>query len=328
MDSEGLLKEKSSRACANFWNDPAFAVAAHHAFLTIPYSDKYLRDIILKTLAYHANEMLKKPEIEALFTESNGMAYALLKAKTSKYSDFTITCGGEIYSVHKAVVCARSGFFERAERFPQEDGSLKGNVDLSEDEPAIVKLLVQYLYEGLHGFPALGTHSAPVFTGSRLSRYYYEFPHTCSSRYPPPEHKVCDHHSCRSDPYDDECNDFVCKVCCPYWSLPPAETMLLHAKMYEIGDKYDVTGLKDLSKHNFHLSCISHWNDDTFASSAHYAFSTTPDEDKGLRDIVSQTIADHMVLLNKPAVEAILNEFNGLAVGILKTRAKDLGWIK
>jgi hypothetical protein len=36
---------------------------------------------------------------------------------SGKYSDFVITCGNETFNVHKVVVCGRSGFFERAERF-------------------------------------------------------------------------------------------------------------------------------------------------------------------------------------------------------------------
>jgi len=36
---------------------------------------------------------------------------------SSEYSDFVITCKGDTYNVHKAVVCSRSGFFKRAERF-------------------------------------------------------------------------------------------------------------------------------------------------------------------------------------------------------------------
>jgi hypothetical protein len=35
-----------------------------------------------------------------------------------------------------------------------------------------------------------------------------------------------------------------------------------------------------------------------------------------------------MDMLNSPAVEALLHEFNGLAVSLLTMRAKDLGWIK
>jgi hypothetical protein len=38
--------------------------------------------------------------------------------KNGKYSDFVIVCGSDTYDVHKSVVCARSGFFEQAERFP------------------------------------------------------------------------------------------------------------------------------------------------------------------------------------------------------------------
>jgi hypothetical protein len=114
--------------------------------------------------------------------------------------------------------------------------------------------------------------------------------------------------------------------------LPPASSdasqLLLHAKMYEIGDKYDVIGLKQLAREKFLRAAAKYWNHEQFAPAAHYAFSTTPEEDKGLRDVVNNTISIHMELLNKPAVEALLTEFNGLAVGLLKMRARDLGWIK
>jgi hypothetical protein len=98
--------------------------------------------------------------------------------------------------------------------------------------------------------------------------------------------------------------------------------------MYEIGDKYDVIGLKGLAREKFLRGCTEYWDDKYFASAAHYAFSTTPENDKGLRDIISNIIAKHMSLLNKPAVETLLTEFNGLALGVLKMRAKELGWIK
>jgi hypothetical protein len=97
--------------------------------------------------------------------------------------------------------------------------------------------------------------------------------------------------------------------------------------MYEIGDKYDVLGLKQLALAKFSLACTEHWDSRKFASAAHYAFSTTPESDKGLRDIVTKTISDHMQILKSPAVEALLTEFNGLAVALLKMRAEELGWI-
>ena len=97
--------------------------------------------------------------------------------------------------------------------------------------------------------------------------------------------------------------------------------------MYEIGDKYDVLGLKQLALAKFSLAYTEHWDSRKFASAAHHTFSTTPESDKGLRDIVTKTISDHMQILKSPAVEALLTEFNGLAVALLKMRAEELGWI-
>jgi hypothetical protein len=147
--------------------------------------------------------------------------------------------------------------------------------------------------------------------------------------------RVCPHHICNS--YDVcKCVDFTCKTCCHNASLtaalPPAKgdanQLLLHAKMYEMADKYDVVGLKQLAREKFLRANAEYWNSEQFAPAAHYAFSTTPEGDKGLRDVISNTISTHMVLLNKPAVEALLTKFNGLAFGLLKTRAKELGWTK
>tara|TARA_R110002003_G_scaffold124_13_gene11302 strand:+ start:1997 stop:2401 length:405 start_codon:yes stop_codon:yes gene_type:complete len=131
--------------------------------------------------------------------------------------------------------------------------------------------------------------------------------------------------------------NFICKHCCAdkfvkYDALPPAngETtqLLLHAKMYEIGDKYDVQGLQQLAREKFLRACVEYWNDDNFAPAAHLAFTTTPESDDGLRTIISNIISQHMVLLNKPEVEALLNEFNGLAVDLLKKRGKEMGWMR
>ncbi|RYO37466.1 hypothetical protein AA0111_g2145 [Alternaria arborescens] len=203
--------------------------------------------------------------------------------ESDEYSDFVITCGTDTYNVHKNVVCTRAGFFKGAEGFTAGQEGATAKADLSEDEPEIVKLLVQYLYEG---------------------------------------------------EYDVTLTDMAhlaLPVCCPDWASRTkgivASQLLVSAKMYGIGDKYDVPGLKQLALAKFSFACEKYWESQQFAPAAHYAFSTTPESDKGLRDIVAKTIADHMKTLNSPVAEALLNEFNGLAMGVLKIRAKDLGWI-
>ena len=96
--------------------------------------------------------------------------------------------------------------------------------------------------------------------------------------------------------------------------------------MYEIADKYDVVGLKGLVAEKFSRACQHFWNDAVFAAAAHHVFTTTPDHDKGLRDIVSKTISQHMPeLVKKPEVEALLTEFNGLAFGLLRMKT-EAGW--
>ncbi|KAF2023318.1 hypothetical protein EK21DRAFT_105378 [Setomelanomma holmii] len=158
--------------------------------------------------------------------------------ESGKYSDFVITCGSETYYVHRAVVCARSDFFERTERFAIGKEHDEGKVDLPEDEPA------EY------------------------------------------DRKLSD---------GGQSNDGG-----------PTQ-LLLHAKMYEIGDKDDVKGLKDLARDKFLRRCNEYWDDYRFTPAAHHVFTTTPDEDVGLRSIVTSMISPHIELLNKPIEEALLH---------------------
>jgi hypothetical protein len=212
-------------------------------------------------------------------------------------------------------------------------------VDLPEDEESIVKLLINYLYEGDYepklpdGKVAGEPDEVATATGPKVDEYHYTFPHTCRPKCPSPEYQVCQHHSCTMDTCGEKCFKFVCKECCPgYFGIRPAPEgnttqLLLHSKMYEMGEKYDVTGLKGLAREKFMRSCIEHWDSEHFAPAAHHACSTTVEEDIGLREVVITVISEHMSLMNKPEVVALLHEFNGLAVGVLQKRAKKSGWI-
>ena len=273
------------------------------------------------------------------------MIYSLLAS--SEYSDMTITCGESTYKVHKAIVCSRSEFFRRAERFPggevrsssmsfcialiSRQEATRHVVDLHEDEAQIIKLLIQYLYEGEYD-PKMSRDEAgqiscgnPVVIETKNAKYNYDFPHTCTDGCPSPHHRVCPHHSCGPYSCKDSCQNFVCTTCCAYKDNK-ADHMLLHAKMYEIGEKYVVHGLKQLAQDKFERSCTMHWHTPHFAIATHHVFSSTVEDDKGLRDIAVKTISDHIAILNNPEVEALLDEFNGLAAGLLREKAAEIGW--
>lgn len=172
--------------------------------------------------------------------------------------------------------------------------SQTGEINLGEDEPEVIKLLMQYLYEGEYE-PAVpddgvgGTLTPP--------RYYYE----------------------GGSPYKSS-----------HTSLPTlngtAPQLLTHTKMYEIGDKYDVIGLKDLAKEKFARACKHFWKTPEFASAAHHAFSTTVEDDKGLRGIVSARICEHIELVNDPGVSVLMTQFNGLALGVLQAKVNENRW--
>ncbi|KAF2107104.1 hypothetical protein BDV96DRAFT_590110 [Lophiotrema nucula] len=257
------------------------------------------------------------------------------------YSDLKITCQGEVFNVHKVVVCNRVEFFARAIRFPGKESN-DANVDLPEDDPSVVKLLVQYMYEGEYD-PVLPNGDAttskpamnvtPSWKKSKMmasgSASASNFPHTCNpeSWAGPCTRLLCQHYRCGHH-CNHDCGGFTCELCVP--PTPPvsgsADQLLVHAQMYELADKYRVNDLTDLAKEKFRRACASFWDTKEFPIAANHAFCTTPDDDKGLRDVVFNTISDHMQLLEKPEIEAMMTQFGWLTFRLLKAKSKEHGW--
>ncbi|RYN37615.1 hypothetical protein AA0119_g11868 [Alternaria tenuissima] len=242
------------------------------------------------------------------------------------YSDFTITCGSDTYRVHKAIVCKRSGFFERAERFPRPVGeeASEGKVDLTQDEPEIVRLLVEYLYENDYEAESdekrkqkQAAKDLRSQLNSDRNRYELYFPHNLGYYHSP--NSVCPHHRCvTSSPQN--CVDFTCKICAPILEAGKTDPKLLlvHSKMYAIGDKYDVAGLKELACKKFSPIGMSLWNNEAFVQAAEHVLNSTPDSDVGLREVLCQTIVSHIELLNKPAVADLLDKHTKFMFKVLR----------
>ncbi|ENH99091.1 hypothetical protein COCC4DRAFT_181912 [Bipolaris maydis ATCC 48331] len=252
------------------------------------------------------------------------------------YSDFKITCGSDTYKVRKVIVCNRAGFFARAVGFGGQETE-SGILDLPEDEPETVKLLIQYLYE--RGYEpqlpltdasfSMVAISTPVEHGKSSSKkldYHLVFPHTCYNEHDYCHNsRLCPHHYCGQN-CDYTCRGFACPICDTPALTGSSSQLLIYSKIYQMANKYEVVGLKELTKEKFNKSCSHFWNTSDFHIAANYTFSTTPEGDGGLRDLINQSIAKHMELAQGAAIRKLLTQFNGLALGILNAKSEELGW--
>lgn len=97
---------------------------------------------------------------------------------------------------------------------------------------------------------------------------------------------------------------------------------VMHAKMYALGSKYDILDLKQAAQKGYKDTVSTAWNGKEFARAIRLAYTTTPEEDKGLRDITSQTILQHReVLLAKEEIEAAVRSIERLPYALLQQSA-------
>ncbi|KAF1953421.1 hypothetical protein CC80DRAFT_477970 [Byssothecium circinans] len=335
---KGLAQKKFKIVCEKHWDDDVFAKAAHHAFSTTVEEDQGLREVVRDTICKNVG-LIKKPEVGDLMDEFN-LTLVIFRMKMERqgelmapeYSDLVIECGIDVHKVHRFVVCTQSSFFKAAVRFPGEESNT-GIIKLPEDDPAIIKLLIQYLYEcdyppKVHQ-PEHFELTKDVDTYSMdYGSFRLTFPHSCSSPDVSCDQMgLCPHHIC-GQACRFTCKRFICALCTLPKACGPEHQLITHAKMYELGDKYEVCGLKDLAKLKFARACVAFWNTPSFPHAASYAYSSTVDADMGLRDIVRCTISAHMSMFHDPEIKELLSCFGDLAHAILAEKFDGNGWEK
>ena len=91
--------------------------------------------------AYPRTLVLGLPSARLFDCEAQKMGGSLMRSHSlrfnSKYSDLQVTCNYQQWSVHKAIVCSRSGFFDGACSSQFREGNT-GVIDLSEDDEEAV----------------------------------------------------------------------------------------------------------------------------------------------------------------------------------------------
>lgn len=86
------------------------------------------------------------------------------------------------------------------------------------------------------------------------------------------------------------------------------ETLVHHCRVYALAEKYDIQSLKSIASKKFKLECETHWDCIGFIDAIREVYSNTPDHDRGLRDVVVETIRAHQELLDMGQVKSVLKE--------------------
>ncbi|KAJ5821251.1 uncharacterized protein N7525_010535 [Penicillium rubens] len=183
-----------------------------------------------------------------------------------KYSDLTIVCGDKEYAVHKCIVCPRSKFFAKACDSGFEE-SVTNRVVL-EEKPDLIERMIEYLY-------TLDYHL----------------------KVHPPETELSGH------PDGENAEDSLEELGDTDEEAATAcNTLSLHILMYSFADRLLIHGLKALSKDKVEKElALVRLDSSTFPHIISGIYSSTPESDRGLRDLALQMTMDNLVALRSAA---------------------------
>ena len=93
--------------------------------------------------------------------------------------------------------------------------------------------------------------------------------------------------------------------------------VIFQVKMYAMGDLYDITSLKEYARGEFSKALYKGWRTDELVPAITEIYASTPESDRGLRDIVAGKCARNMkVLAGQSSFAATLRETTGFAADL------------
>lgn len=109
------------------------------------------------------------------------------------------------------------------------------------------------------------------------------------------------------------------------YTIDYAYDTALHAKVYAIAEKYNIKPLKDLARTKFEKAADRDWDSPYFPITTGFVYTSTPPDDRGLRDIVIKLSKDHLKsLLDRPEFESMMEDNGDFGKDLVKAIAHRL----
>nr|CEG02566.1 unnamed protein product [Fusarium pseudograminearum CS3427] len=207
----------------------------------------------------------------------------------NSYADLTLTSCAKQYSAHRVIVCPQSSViarkilsqFQSTKQDPSCDscGASAGyHFDFLDDDPQAVDCLIQYLYRQDY-----------------QSSYY-------SPKVKHAESCDAEHELLVSLSEQDDIDD----------SHP-----ILHVRVYALAELYGILALKELALEKFNKTIQQNLQTHRFLASVEEAYTSTVQEDRGLRDAITEFFYTQPNLLDEERVQNTLRRTENLSFDIV-----------
>ncbi|KAF2459116.1 hypothetical protein BDY21DRAFT_267532, partial [Lineolata rhizophorae] len=265
-----------------------------------------------------------------------------------KYADLTVTCGTDVYRLHKSVVCPRSDFFAKACEGNFKEGR-DSVIHLDDDDGLAVRLMVYFFYHldypqiSLYGRDGNCDDGVPrqrinVFESGRDEEStknlieqedLSQVPGESTSESPDPtpttrngQRKAKMRAESPPTPYDQihalvAEDEFPHEVPSEMFEIYHSPNLIIHTKVYQLASAYFVKGLDKLACNKFERELDIHWNSSDFAEAVMLAYASTEMRDTGLRNPIIRTLYSHPELLDKSEVQDIIFKNRDLSYGLI-----------
>ncbi|KAG2161265.1 hypothetical protein VTO58DRAFT_104176 [Aureobasidium pullulans] len=227
----------------------------------------------------------------ALLSEKSLTSTMAKLQESGAYSDFQIVCGSDTYHVHKAIICPQSEFFRAACR-PHT---------FREGETNVIKI-------------SAGPGRDIAFYSQPLDESDFDWDLDVETT-ATVKLMVC--YLYRHDYLEEETTEALKKKLTLCGTSNRKGLLAEHARMYAMGEKYGISGLKALAVAKF-KNLFIHCHDG-LAAALIIAFKGTPDTDRELRELVFMKLHPYRKAYKENAeVQAVISRVPDLCYGLYR----------